>query len=265
MTFGMTITPRGRRLTRLGLALILLGGLLAAGWLWLRDSGLVRVRAVTITGVTASDGDQVRAALEQAALGMTTLHVRERTLREATAPYASVAGLRVRADFPRKLTIDVIEQQPVAAIASTGARVPVTGSGVILRGVQADKDLPSVNVTGFTAGSRLTDRHVLRALAIAGAAPPELLHRVDHLSTTAKGVVAELRNGPELVFGSDEQAAFKWTAAARVLAEPSAAGATYLDLRIPGRVAAGGLAPIPQETPDPNPLLEAQTSPTLNP
>jgi cell division protein FtsQ len=51
------------------------------------------------------------------------------------------------------------------------------------------------------------------------------------------------------VFGTRERVAAKWAAAARVLAEQTAAGATYLDLRIPGRVAAGGLGPVPQEDP----------------
>ena len=46
------------------------------------------------------------------------------------------------------------------------------------------------------------------------------------------------------MFGTRDDAAVKWAAAARVLAEPDAAGATYLDLRVPGRVAAGGLGPI---------------------
>ena len=34
----------------------------------------------------------------------------------------------------------------------------------------------------------------------------------------------------------------KWTAAARVLADPSSRGAAYIDLRLPDRPAAGGLA-----------------------
>ena len=66
------------------------------------------------------------------------------------------------------------------------------------------------------------------------------------------------------MFGSDEDAAAKWRAAARVLAETSAQGATYLDLRIPGRVAAGGLAPLTPEEENPNPQPEAENSPTLN-
>ena len=67
----------------------------------------------------------------------------------------------------------------------------------------------------------------------------------------------DLRDGPDLFFGSGEAARSKWMAAARVLAEPSAEGAVYLDLRIPGRVAAGGVGPIePEPTPtvlDPQP------------
>ena len=80
-----------------------------------------------------------------------------------------------------------------------------------------------------------------------------------------RGVIAALHNGPELVFGTGEHASQKWAAAARVLAEISAQGATYLDLRIPGRVAAGGLAPVATPTADPNPQPEAENSPTLNP
>jgi cell division protein FtsQ len=104
----------------------------------------------------------------------------------------------------------------------------------------------------------------LRALTIADAAPDELLRRISELAVNKQGVVASLKNGPELVFGSDTDARAKWVAAARVLAESSAAGATYLDLRIPGRVAAGGLAPIEPATTDPNAQPEGENSPTLN-
>ncbi len=75
-----------------------------------------------------------------------------------------------------------------------------------------------------------------------------------------------MHDGPDLVFGSgDDRRTRSGIAAARVLAEPSAQGATYLDLRIPGRVAAGGLAPIASPTPNPNPQPEGQNGPTLNP
>ena len=104
----------------------------------------------------------------------------------------------------------------------------------------------------------------MRALTIAGAAPDELLRRSSELAVGKQGVVVSLKNGPELVFGTDADARAKWIAAARVLAESSAAGATYLDLRIPGRVAAGGLAPVEPADADPNPQPEGENGPTLN-
>ena len=59
-----------------------------------------------------------------------------------------------------------------------------------------------------------------------------------------------LTDGPDLIFGDAYDARRKWLAAARVLAASGAAGATYLDLRIPERVAAGGLGPVTAATPD---------------
>jgi cell division protein FtsQ len=266
MTIGLTITPRGRRLLRRGLALAAVLALAGGGWAWLRDSSLVRVREVEITGVTASDGARVRAALEGAALELSTLHVREEVLRQATAAYSSVAALRVRADFPRRLRIHVVEQQPVAALTGIGdRRVPVTGSGLVLRGLTADRDLPSLVLPRPATGARVSDRRALRALAVAGAAPAPLLRRSDQLEVGSRGVVVALRDGPELVFGTDEGARAKWTAAARVLAEPSATGATYLDLRIPGRVGAGGLAPVAPEEQQADPQPEAENGSTVNP
>jgi cell division protein FtsQ len=266
MTFGLTLTKRGRRVLRLVPGLIVLLALAGVGWLWLRDSGLARVQYVTVTGVTASDGPQVRAALDEAARGMTTLHVRQSALRDAVAQYSSVASLTATADFPHKLTIDVVEQRPVAALAPVqGRRIPVTDSGVVLRGVEADRDLPSVHLSAPAVGPKLTDRRLLGVLTVAGAAPAPLLHRSDELTLERRGVVVTLRDGPELVFGNASDAQAKWTAAARVLAEPSAAGATYLDLRIPGRVAAGGLAPVTPEPTQANPLVEGENGSTVNP
>jgi cell division protein FtsQ len=262
---AVTVTRRGRRILRLAVGLIVLSAAVTAGWMWLRDSSLVAVRDVQITGVTASDGEQVRTALETAALEMTTLHVRPQALRDATANLSSVKSLEVSTDFPHTLRIHVNERRPVAALAPKGEqRVPVTGDGVVMTGVTAERDLPNLVVKDSAIGAKLTDRRALRALAIAGAAPDELLRRTAKLAVNKQGVVASLKNGPELVFGTDADAHAKWVAAARVLAESSAAGATYLDLRIPGRVAAGGLAPIEPAGTDPNAQPEAENAPTLN-
>jgi cell division protein FtsQ len=230
-------------------AAVLLAIVLAGAWLWVRDSSLAAVTDVTITGATTSDEARIRTALENAARDMTTLHVREDALRSAVSAYPSVAGLRVHKDFPHGLSIEVLEHRPVAALASGGRRVPVSGSGVVMNGVRADRDLPAIRIGTLPAGERVDDARTRTALAVAAAAPEALLDRGERIRYGSNGLVMELRDGPPLIFGGDERAHAKWAAAARVLAEPGAAGATYLDLRAPGRVAAGGLGPVPQEAP----------------
>jgi cell division protein FtsQ len=227
-------------------AVVVLAGLLVGGWLWLRDSSLVAVTAVRVTGATSSDEARIRSALESAARDMTTLHVREEILHDVVDRFPSVADLQIDTDFPHRMTIEVVEHRPVAALEVDGRLTPVSGGGIVLTGVQADDDLPTIRRDQLPQ-QRVEDAKTQAALAVAAAAPSALLERSERLWWGDEGLTMDLRDGPPLFFGTRDDAAAKWAAAARVLAEPSAAGATYLDLRVPGRVAAGGVGPIPQE------------------
>jgi cell division protein FtsQ len=252
---------------RIAAAALVVAVVLAGGWLWLRDSSLVEVRSVTVTGLASSDQSHIRQTLQAAAADMTTLHVREDALRAALRPYPSVASFRVQTDFPHNLTIVVNERTPVAALDAGGERVPASGDGLLLRGMRVS-NLPVLHVRLTPAGGRVTDRKTLAALNVAGAAPAQLRRRVTRLRSGPRGLTLDLRDGPDLVFGSRREVARKWAAAARVLADPSAAGATYLDLRVPERVAAGGLGPVEEEPPDgaaTNPQPQPETGPTINP
>ena len=255
-------------MTRIAAAALAVAIVLAGGWVWLRDASVVKVREVFITGLSSSEEPHIRQALRTAAADMTTLHVREDALRAAVRAYPSVAGIEVDADFPRKLSIEVLERTPVAALdAGGGRRVPASGDGLLLRGMRAS-DLPVVRVRSAPPAGRVTDRRVLGALGVAGVAPGALRSRITRLRSGARGLTVDLRNGPDLVFGSRRDAGRKWAAAIRVLADPSAAGATYLDLRVPERVAAGGLGPVEEEppaAPSMNPQPEPETSPSLYP
>jgi cell division protein FtsQ len=236
-------------------AVVLLGG----GWMWFRDSSLVRVQKVQVTGATSSEQARVRGALEAAARNQSTLHVREDALRAAAAQFASVAGLHVETDFPHAMRIQVIERRPVAALVAGDQELAATGDGMLLRGVVAEGDLPMIRMDVAPAGQRVTNRNTRTALAIAAAAPPAVRARIDRLWTGPKGMMLALVDGPDLIFGDAGDVARKWLAATRVLADPSAAGATYLDVRIPERVAAGGLGPLPEPTPEPT--LEGNPQP----
>jgi cell division protein FtsQ len=251
---------------------ILAGAVVAAcalvgGWFWLRDASVVQVRDVFVTGLTSAEEPQIREALKDAALDMTTLHVREDQLRAAVAQYPSIAGISTDAKFPHKLSIEVRERAAVAAIDSGGGKVAASGDGRVLRGMKSS-GLPILRAKSAPAGERVTDRRTLGALGVAGGAPPELRPRIERLWSGERGLTLDLRNGPDLVFGSGSDARRKWLAAVRVLADPSSAGATYLDLRVPERVAAGGLGPVeaePESVSPTDPQAPLQTSPTLNP
>ena len=272
---GASARPRVRR-PRLPVrwlaALVVLALLLGGGWLWLRTSSLVEVRDVAVVGISSSEGPQVREALRAAALDMTTLDVREEELREAVGAFTSVAGLRVQPDFPHGLTIEVLEREPVAVVSLGGSIVPVGAGGRLMRGVRVDGPMPAVRATRVGPGGRLTDRAALGAVEVLAQAPPQLRARVKRAFSGPKGLAVDLRNGPQLIFGSASDANLKWMAAARVLAEPSAAGAVYLDVRVPRRVAAGGLGTVPQEAPtanpqapEANPQPQPEITPSLEP
>jgi cell division protein FtsQ len=224
---------------------------LALGCLWFRDSSFAAVERVTITGSGSSEQEQVRQALATTARGMSTLRVDEHALENVVEPFTSVAALRIRPDFPHDLRIEVIEHEPVAAVKAGASSVPATGGGLLLDGVRSD-DLPTVSTKVPLAGGRVSDERTLAALSVAAAAPPELRARAERLFYGGDGMMLDLRGGPDLIFGSAGDARAKWLAAARVLADDSAAGATYLDLRVPKLVAAGGVGPIePVPTPVP--------------
>ena len=253
------IRVRPRTLLAAALAVLLVLG----GYLWFRDSSFVKVDDVFITGVTTSEAPRVRSALKAAALDQSTLHVREDALRTAVAPYQSVADLRIDADFPHKLTIEVIEHAPIAALQAGASRVPVSAGGLVLRGVRAPATLATVRVDRIPA-SRLEEGRALQALTVLGAAPGELRERARRAHFGDKGLTVDLRDGPPVIFGDATSARLKWLAAARVLADPTAAGATYLDVRVPGRVAAGGLGPIAEATAAPTATV-APVAPTVTP
>jgi cell division protein FtsQ len=247
------------RLKRRLLIVLAIGVVLVVGYrFWFRDSSFVTVEQVRVTGLTPTrDAPRVRAALASAAHSMTTLHVREDQLEQAIAAYPVVRALDVRPDFPHGLVIRVIEHRPAALVDG----LPVAGDGTILRGLPVEGSLPKIEARGSLQGNRLTDTVALHAARVAGGAPAALRPRLELIEMRADdGLVVQVRDGPELIFGDAKRVHAKWIAATRVLADPEAEGASYIDVRLPGRPAAGGL---PAETLAP--VAPAGTSETTPP
>lgn len=255
--------------------IVLLALMLGGGWLWLRDSSLVRVKTVEVSGVSSNQGPEVSAALRRAARQMTTLNVSQPELRSSVDDFASVAAVHVSTDFPHTLRIEVTERRPVAEVDLGDETVPVGAGGRVLRGVEVKGGLPALRTTRLTPGGRLTDPKALAAVDVLATAPGILLSRVERVGSGPKGMTLELRDGPLLIFGDGNRPHAKWMAAARVLSEPSSAGALYLDLRLPERVAAGGLGTTATDQADPlapsaegqqlDPQVQAEETPTVNP
>ncbi len=214
--------------------------LLGGGWLWFRDSSLVSVRHVHITGVEGIDGTQIRTALDDAAARMTTLDFSAAALRPAVAQYPIVGALRVRTGFPHTVTIAVTERPPVAALLSSGQRTTVAADGTVLGPAMLSSSLPTIDASIDPAqGARLHESSALAAVAVLAAAPAQLERYVARAYTGPEGLTLAMRNGLLVYFGNATRPHAKWLSLARVLVSPSAAGASYVDVRLPERPAAG--------------------------
>jgi cell division protein FtsQ len=214
-------------------------GLLGGAWVWLRDSPLVSVNRVTVTGLSGPDSGAIRSALSLAARNMTTLDVHLGQLRTAVAPYPVVKDVRVSTQFPHGMRIQVIEQLPVGAVVAGGEAIAASADGTLLHDVPA-ASLPTVPLRSLPGGSRVTDQTALNALALLAASPHRFEAKIGQVTTSSpRGLVVQLRSGPAIYFGPPSAFAAKWAAAAAVLAAPASAGAAYIDVSDPAMPAAG--------------------------
>ncbi|MFL5894725.1 MAG: cell division protein FtsQ/DivIB [Thermoleophilaceae bacterium] len=263
---ALALPPAWRR--RLAIALTALAALGALYVAWFRDSSFARVHDVHVTGLEGPQSHAIRSALENAGLDMTTLHVREGTLRDAVADFPIVRSVTAQGDFPHVLRVEVQLNLPVALIQTAAGKFPVAADGLVLRDVPITPGLPLLATAQPAPPERIAAGAPFELLRVVAAAPPTLRPRIRRVEITpASGLVARMRRGPDLIFGDASRMAAKWTAAARVLASPAAKGATYIDLRLPARPAAGGLpttglvplapagrtAPVPPTTATPQP------------
>ena len=242
MSFGRALTrglPRGRRVPlprprlslrsrwvrRLLIVVVLLGALLLGGWLWVRDSSLVAVTKVTVTGATGPDAGAIRSALVGAARSMTTLDVNMSRLRSAVSPFPVVSEVRATTQFPHGMRIHVVERPPVAMVTVAGKNIAVAGDGTLLHDMAVGAPLPLIPLTVPPGGPRLTGP-ALQSARLLAAAPSQLIPKVAQISTEAgHGLVAQIRGGPKIYFGNSSSAHAKWLAASAVLADTGSAGA----------------------------------------
>ncbi len=216
-------------------------GVLGLGYLWLRQSSLVGIKQVQVTGLNGPNVSQIRAALVNSALTMTSLDASVTKLDKAVAGYPNVYAITISTHFPHGLSITVVEHRPVAVIQAAGRREEVDGTGLLLPDRTGQlASLPLVPLRYEPGGAQVQTAGALAAIDTLQAAPFQLLSHIQSAtSTSAHGVVLQLRNGPQLFFGPDQQLSQKWKAALAVLASAYSAGAQYIDVSDPTRPAAG--------------------------
>ena len=241
------MAPFARRRTRVVLGIAVLLAVLVLLALWLRNSSLVRVEDVSVSGIDGAQAAQITRALEAAGRDMTTLDVRHNALLGAVAAYPVVRSLRTETDFPHGLRITINAYEPVAALRAGSGLTAVAGDGTLLRG-SATRDLPVVAIRAQRGGERIRRGDALVAVRVLAAAPRALRGRVARIYRGPRGLTATTENGPKLYFGGADRPDAQWRAAAQVLASSTSRGASYVDLRIPERPVAGGLQPRGVET-----------------
>ncbi len=244
------MAPFARRRTRVVLGIAVLLAVLTPLAMWTRNSSLVRVEEVSVSGIDGSQAAPVKRALEAAARDMTTLHVREEALLGAVAAYPVVRSLRTDTDFPHGLRIVVNAYEPVAAIRTGGGLTAVAADGTLLRG-SSIRRLPVVEIRGRRGSARLRRGEALAAVRLLAAAPRALRGRVARVYRGPRGLTTTMQDGPKLYFGGAARPDAQWRSAAQVLGSSTSRGAAYVDLRFPEKPVAGGLRPRGEESQPP--------------
>jgi cell division protein FtsQ len=235
---------RHRRLRVASLAVLVALPLLAGGWLALRKSSFVAVEHVHVRGLEGPQAQAIEAALDGAASHMSTLAVNAAALRAAVASFPVVRSVSAIPSFPHGLRIEVIEQLPVAALTIAGQRTALAADGVVLGPGLITGSLPALSEgQGIVpqVGRHVQGASLLAELAILGAEPKPLARFDARVFTGSRGegLTVAMRDGLLVYFGDATRPHAKWLSLARVLADPSSAGATYIDVRVPERPAAG--------------------------
>lgn len=259
------LMPRRVRSWRTLILVVALVGCGLLGWLWYRGSSFVKVTHVTVTGLSGPDVIQIRGALTDAALRMTTLNIDVARLESSVSSYRYVQSLTVATSGAHGVVISVHERLPIAYVAIGSRRLLADGAGLLLPGgTVAAGMLPVVPLpagavastgravassagarTSGAGGAAISSAGARAALAVLAAAPYAMLaHVASATSSNAHGVILQLRHGPQLYFGAPTQLASKWNSAVSVLQDRSSAGAAYIDVTDPQRPAAGyGVSP----------------------
>lgn len=219
-----------RYLTVLGVVVVL--GVVAV-WLVYFSSAFA-AKGVEVTGLDGGGPSMLTAAQVRsaAAVPMGTPLVEQNlgAIRARVLSLDAVASVDVSREWPDKILLRVTERVPVAVVEIGGRLHALDVHGEVFGGyAKAPHGLPKVETPAGTSVAALGE-----AARVAGALPPSLLKRIDHVEVrTVDQVSLRLRDGRTVVWGSADQSAVK----AKVLAALMKArpAARLYDVSVPGQ------------------------------
>jgi cell division protein FtsQ len=233
-------------------------GAVELGYLWLKGSGMFRLRSVAVRGGTESERVAVRDAVARAAAGRSLLGLSPARVAGVIERVPTIREASVDRDFPHTLRIHIVPERAVAlAVGPGGYRSLVAASGRVLRVFGPQDVTPSLPRvwTGPTErpmpGGTLHQASAQAALEALAARPSDFSAHVANVKLDPdRGIVMRLRGGLDIVLGPPLELQQKLLAAAWVLRRyPSSAARAqliYADVSAPARPAVmprGGYAP----------------------
>lgn len=220
-------TPSSRRGKVIGAALVALAVLAVGIWV-VAFSGVLGVRQVTVTGVTALSADQVRAA---AAVpdGRPLARVDTDAVAGRVRGLAGVERVAVTRSWPGTLRITVTERRGVALVDRGDALWLVDPDGVVFQRLSSHPKLPILRISPVGPDNP----EARAALTAVTALPPTLLAHVDEVrAPTSEQVTLYLAGKRTVVWGGAADSAAK----AQVLSALLSRKGSYYDVSTPSVV-----------------------------
>ncbi len=218
---------------------VVVGGVLVVGLgVAVAFSPVLDVDTVTVEGTAA---DRVPAVERAAGVtrGSPLLGVVPGRVEARVRALPWVADAVVDRRLPGAVTIRVVPRVPVGVVRVGERFLVVDGTGRVIERVGTPPaGVPEL--VGVAAPAPVGGRVRPTALGVvADALGAELRGRVTSVARTETGLVAQVRDGPQLRFGTVARAGVKARVAAAVLVSPAAAQARYIDVSVPAAPVSG--------------------------
>ncbi len=214
------------RVWRLVLAALVVTALVAgavhavyfSSWLSVSDVEVRGEQTLSAAQVTEAAGVPTGGPLATADLEAVRLRV---------GSLAQVRGVEVTRSWPGTVVVDVVEREPVAAVAVGQQLRGLDEEGIVLTELPADSGLPRVETSREVGPDALAE-----AAGVVAAMPDDLAAAVDHVEVqTVDQISLELRAGALVRWGSAAQSEQKAAVLAALLRE---GGAAEYDVSVPG-------------------------------